>query len=257
MLKEDTIRKTNPQEIPHTIHYCWFGRNPLPRSAVKCIESWKKYYPHCQIVEWNEDNFDVNIIPFTAEAYSLKKYAFVSDYARLWIMYHHGGYYFDTDVEAIKPLPDVIREHPFLSIEKSTLPDHRFMVNPGLGFSSYPFSALLKEIMAYYEQEHYLTENGVRQITIVPITTGVLETHGFERTNRKQQVEEFVVYPYDYFCPIEYPLGKLELTANTCTIHHYTESWMSATDRMKMRLYAWGDKPAGKKLKSAIKSIFK
>lgn len=68
--------------IPKVIHYCWFGRNPLPALAVKCIESWKKYLPDYEIKEWNEDNFDVNIIPYTQEAYQVKMYAFVSDYAR-------------------------------------------------------------------------------------------------------------------------------------------------------------------------------
>ena len=79
--------------IPKVIHYCWFGRNPLPELAIKCIESWKKYFPDYEIIEWNEDNFDVNIIPYTQEAYKAKKYAFVSDYARFWILYNHGGGY--------------------------------------------------------------------------------------------------------------------------------------------------------------------
>ena len=81
--------------IPKVIHYCWFGRNPLPKSAQKCIASWRKYLPDYEIKEWNESNFDVNIIPYTAEAYKAKKYAFVSDYARFWILYKYGGLYFD------------------------------------------------------------------------------------------------------------------------------------------------------------------
>ena len=85
-------------KIPKTIHYCWFGRNPLPSLAIKCIASWKKYLPDYEIKEWNEDNFDVNVIPYTREAYAAKKYAFVSDYARFKILYEEGGLYFDTDV---------------------------------------------------------------------------------------------------------------------------------------------------------------
>ena len=76
--------------IPKVIHYCWFGRNPLPPLAIKCIESWRKYLPDYEIKEWNEDNFDVNIISYTQEAYQAKKYAFVSDYARFWILYKYG-----------------------------------------------------------------------------------------------------------------------------------------------------------------------
>ena len=94
--------------IPKIIHYCWFGHNPLPNSAIKCINSWKKFFPDYEIREWNEDNFDVESIPYTAEAYRIKKYAFVSDYARFWVLYHHGGLYFDTDVEVIKPMDDII-----------------------------------------------------------------------------------------------------------------------------------------------------
>ena len=96
--------------IPKTIHYCWFGRNQLPKSAIKCISSWRKFFPDYEIKEWNEDNFDVNSIPYTAEAYQVGKYAFVSDYARFWILYHYGGVYFDTDVEVIKPMDDIIEK---------------------------------------------------------------------------------------------------------------------------------------------------
>lgn len=77
--------------IPKIIHYCWFGRNPLPDSAKKCIESWRKFFPVYEIKEWNEDNFDVHLIPYVEEAYNAKKYAFVSDYARFWILYFYGG----------------------------------------------------------------------------------------------------------------------------------------------------------------------
>ncbi|MDE6612292.1 MAG: glycosyl transferase, partial [Muribaculaceae bacterium] len=103
--------------IPKTIHYCWFGRNPLPESALKCIASWRKYFPDYQIIEWNEDNFDVNAIPYTAQAYAAKKYAFVSDYARFKILYDHGGLYFDTDVEVIKPFDDILERGAFMGFE--------------------------------------------------------------------------------------------------------------------------------------------
>ena len=103
-------------KIPKTIHYCWFGRNPLPSLAIKCIASWKKYLPDYEIKEWNEDNFDVNVIPYTREAYAAKKYAFVSDYARFKILYEEGGLYFDTDVEVIKPFDDIIARGAFMGV---------------------------------------------------------------------------------------------------------------------------------------------
>ena len=109
--------------IPKIIHYCWFGGNPLPELAMKCIESWRTYFPDYEIKEWNEDNFDVNIIPYTKEAYENKKYAFVSDYARFWILYNHGGIYFDTDVEVIKKMDDIIEKGSFMGCEKKVTKD--------------------------------------------------------------------------------------------------------------------------------------
>ena len=103
--------------IPKIIHYCWFGGNPLPELAIKCIESWKKYLPDYEIKEWNESNFDINCCAYVREAYEAKKWAFVSDYARFWILYQHGGLYFDTDVELIKSIDDLIVKGAFMGCE--------------------------------------------------------------------------------------------------------------------------------------------
>ena len=134
--------------IPKIIHYCWFGRNPLPELARKCIASWRKYLPDYEIKEWNEDNFDVNIIPYTAEAYAQKKYAFVSDYARFWILYRYGGIYFDTDVEVIRPLDDIIARGCFMGFETDPAPKQSGVdacVNPGLGLGVAPGLGLIKK----------------------------------------------------------------------------------------------------------------
>ena len=103
--------------IPKIVHYCWFGRGELTPLAKKCIASWRLFFPGYEIKEWNEDNFDVNIIPYTADAYKAGKYAFVSDYARFWVLYHFGGVYFDTDVEVIRPMDDVLEKGAFMGIE--------------------------------------------------------------------------------------------------------------------------------------------
>ena len=104
-------------QIPKIIHYCWFGRNPLPPLAEKCIASWKQYLPDYEIKEWNEDNFDVCMNPYIEEAYHLKKYAFVSDFARFDILYEHGGLYFDTDVEVIKSFDGLLDHNAFFGFE--------------------------------------------------------------------------------------------------------------------------------------------
>ena len=135
--------------IPKIIHYCWFGRNPLPELALRCIESWKKFLPDYEIKEWNEDNFDVNIIPYTAQAYKAKKYAFVSDYARFWILYQYGGVYFDTDVEVIKPMEEFIKQGSFMGCENGA-DGGGLRVAPGLGLGVESGSELYKEILDKY-----------------------------------------------------------------------------------------------------------
>lgn len=109
---------TDSAPIPHVIHYCWFGGKPVPRSARKCIDSWKEYFPGWEIKQWNESNYDVWKIPYIAQAYDAKKYAFVSDYARFDILYQYGGVYFDTDVEVIKPFDDILARGAFMGLEQ-------------------------------------------------------------------------------------------------------------------------------------------
>ena len=103
--------------IPKIIHYCWFGRNPLPPLALKCIASWKKFFPDYEIKEWNEDNFDVNMIPYTKEAYEAKKWAFVSDYFRMEKVAEYGGIYFDTDVELMRNPSILLLDPAFFAFE--------------------------------------------------------------------------------------------------------------------------------------------
>ena len=209
--------------IPKVIHYCWFGRNPLPESAIKCINSWRKYFPDFEIKEWNEDNFDVNIIPYTKEAYKAKKYAFVSDYARMWILYHFGGLYFDTDVEVIKSMDDIVERGPFMGIEVDANREEYQQVNPGLGLGVNPGLGLYKEILDYYAPLHFLYEDGsLNQVSSVKHTTNVLIKNGLKQKNELQQVSGVWIYPRDYFNPLDDNTGKLVITENTRSIHWYT-----------------------------------
>ena len=152
--------------IPKVIHYCWFGHNTLPELAVKCIESWKKYLPDYEIKEWNEDNFDVNVIPYTEQAYKAKKYAFVSDYARFWILYHFGGVYFDTDVEVIKPMGEFIAQGPFMGCENG-IGEGGLRVAPGLGIGIEAGSSLYKEILDKYATFSFYNSDGRDRKSVV------------------------------------------------------------------------------------------
>lgn len=213
--------------IPKAIHYCWFGGKPLPRSAQRCIASWHKFFPDYEIKEWNEGNFDVNIIPYTAEAYAAKKYAFVSDYARMWILYRYGGLYFDTDVMVIRPFNDILARGSFMGFEIDPASSLGVGVNPGLGVGVNPGLGLYKEILDRYAQLHFLTPQGANNcsIGIVKITTDALRTHGLSVTPGIQHVAGVWVYPAEYFNPLDDATGRLHLTANTHSIHLYTKTW--------------------------------
>ena len=191
-------------EIPKKIHYCWFGGNPLPKSAMKCIQSWKKYFPDYEIIQWNEDNYDVNKIKYIREAYQAKKYAFVSDYARFDILYHEGGIYFDTDVEVIKSFDDILEKGPFMgceidgsfSLEDEMINDATNLggtVNPGLGIAVNPGLGLYEEILNYYASQNFLNEDGtINQETVVTKTTKILREQGMKNVKEIQKVKNNV-----------------------------------------------------------------
>lgn len=224
-------------DIPKVIHYCWFGGNPLPELALKCIESWKKYCPDYEIKEWNEDNFDLECCDYVKEACEAKKWAFVSDYARFWILYHYGGLYFDTDVEIVQPIDDIVQKGSFMAcepiygvdMEKIIVPN----INPGLGLAATKNHRIYKEILDFYEKHHFKKEDGRADITtIVEYTSKILGKYGLAMTEKTQCIEGIYIYPPEYFCPMNYQTGQIVLTENTKSIHHYTASWNTKTERM-------------------------
>lgn len=222
--------------IPKVIHYCWFGHGQLPSLTKRCIASWQKYLPDYDIKQWNEDNFDVNIIPYTSEAYREKKYAFVSDYARLWILYHYGGLYLDTDVELIKPMDHLLASGAFMCAETSVNRGKRLYVASGLGMASYPFHPFIKKSLDFYESIHFYEDDGTEPKTTVELLTSLLDEQGLKQTDQIQHVAGLTIYPWDYMCPIDTEGRVKRITENTVSIHHYMASWNTRRKRFKKRV---------------------
>lgn len=240
--------------IPKIIHYCWFGGNPLPELAQRCIASWRKFLPDYEIWQWVEEptpapslkgreiglcdkvmGFDVEMIPYTAEAYRQKRYAFVSDYARFWILYKYGGVYFDTDVEVIRPMDDIIANGNFMGFEldpdgendpQKYAPRYAYAVNPGVGLGMEMKHPFLKRMLDKYAQLEYETPVFPWGKTIVAYTTEELCELGLKNIQGIQNVQgDITIYPHEYFAPIDVISGKLHITENTYTIHRYMGSW--------------------------------
>ena len=202
--------------IPKVIHYCWFGGNPLPKSAEKCIATWRKYCPDYEIRQWNESNFDIHCNAYCAEMADRKKWAFLSDYARLKIVYENGGIYLDTDVELVKSLDPLLDRGSYMGFENAD------RVATGLGFAAEQGHPFLRENMAYYEELR-----DFEAVKACPhITTELLEKHGLVCERSKQQfIAGLTIYPEEYLCPKNERTGLTHRTKNTYSIHHFDASW--------------------------------
>lgn len=242
-------------EIPKIIHYCWFGKTPLSEGARKCISSWKIYCPEYEIKEWNESNFDLECCDYVKEAYSMKKWAFVSDYARFKILYEFGGLYFDTDVELIKPMEPIIKKGPFLGFEENPDPG-RGAVAPGLGMGAVPGMKLNHEMIKHYQSLHFLNKDGSpRFTTVVVYMTDLLYQYGMKREKGIQTVEGISIYPSEFFCPKNYKTGEMNVTEHTYSIHHYSESWLDEVTKKIHKQEAWFRKKYGRCLGNLIGHI--
>ena len=216
--------------IPKTIHYCWFGGNPLSDLAKKCIESWEKYCPDYEIKEWNEKNFDINCNTFVKQAYENKKYAFVSDYVRLYVMYTYGGVYMDTDVEVVRSLDEFLVHKGFSGFERGVF------IPTGIMASEKGFP-LFEKLLDYYKDRPFIKEDGsLDTVTNSVIITNILKKLGFCANNQFQEIEDFALYPTDYFCPLNGATGKLTKTENTATIHWFSNTWASPGRRFVSKI---------------------
>lgn len=224
--------------IPKTIHYCWFGGKSEPIDVKRCIESWKKFMPEYKIIRWDEHNYDINQCQYMADAYKEKKWAFVSDFARLDIIYREGGIYLDTDVEAIKSFDDLLHEKMFCGFEsrdsigvKRNTPIE-YSVNLGLGYGAEKGHPILKEMIDLYSKLSFYNHDGSLNLIACPrYQTQILIKHGLKPNNISQRLRDCIVYSPEYFCPLSNVTNKiLSLTENTYSIHHFTTSWASPKD---------------------------
>lgn len=231
--------------IPKVIHYCWFGGKPLPESVKKNIASWKKFCPDYEIKQWSEDNYDVNKYQYTMEAYHQKRYAFVTDVARLDIIYHEGGIYLDTDVELIKSLNPLLDNGLFLGMETGG------RVATGLGIGAEKGHKILKENLNLYENIPFSSD-----ITCVTYTTNLLKKYGLKKANVIQNIEGALILPTEYLAPLNYGTNRLRITPNTYAIHHYDSSWKNSNDhfiRFKIILRKWISDELYEKIKNKVK----
>ena len=206
--------------IPKVIHCCWFGKNEMPKLAKKCIRSWKKYCPDYKIIIWDESNFDIEENRYAKEAYLAGKWAFVSDYARLKILYDHGGIYFDCDVEVIKPIDVLIKDKGFMGFDENGI------VATGLGFACEKGNELIGALLKDYEDIPFILDDGTYDLTPCPDrNTATLIKLGMNLDDKNQTFMGVKFLPDDYLCPMNYYTGKKTITENTYSIHHYSASW--------------------------------
>ena len=206
--------------IPKIIHYCWFGGKPKPKLAEKCLQSWKKFCPDYQILEWNEDNFDISTAPlYVRQAYEAGRWAFVTDYVRLRGLTELGGIYMDTDVEVIRPLDSFLEQKAFAGFESLR------GIQTGLLACEKGFP-LFQDFLRYYDDAVFLRPDGtVDTTTNVEVLTNLCKQHGLVLNDKLQMVEGLAIYPREVFCPVDFDTKKLKKTRKTVTIHWFSGSW--------------------------------
>lgn len=215
------------QLIPKKIHYCWFGNKKLPKIAKKCMGSWEYYLGDYEVKRWDETNFDVFSECYTKEAYEAGKYAFVSDYVRLYALYHEGGIYMDTDVEVVKNLDRFLKHDAFSGFEGPDFIPTGIMA----ARKKHPW---VEKILNYYRNATFESSKQ-EQVPNTVIITKLSLKDGLVLNDKKQTFNGVTIYPKDFFCPMDYDDSRFNLTENTHTIHHFSASWLSP----KKKVFLW------------------
>lgn len=239
--------------IPKIIHYCWFGGNPLPMDVKQCIESWKKMCPDYEIKRWDESNFDVNAHPFTKAAYEAKAWAFVSDYARLKVVYDNGGIYLDTDVELLKNL-DFLREYQcYIGVQQAG-----HLCTTGLGFGATKSNPVVQRMLGKYDQIVF-SEEKKAEFACPYLNNEAMEEIGYSyNEDSPVDLNGTLVLPPKYLDPIAPGEGmKFLCCEGTVSIHHYSASWMGNKTKLKRKIIRIIGQENVSKLKKAVQKCFK
>lgn len=238
-------------KIPKIIHYVWVGGKAKPESVLKCMESWKKFCPDYEIKEWNENSFDIESNIFLKEALENKKYAFASDFLRLYALYTEGGIYMDTDVEIVKPLDKFLIHNAFSGFENSV-----WLPTAIMGAEkNHPW---IKLLLDYYNDRHFIVNGKMDLTTNVQIICALTRIFYDVKINDTYQElkDGLVFYPHDWFCPKNYVTEEIESTKNTHTIHHFAGSWTTKKNKTADNFVKFVRKILGKKLFEKVKLSF-
>ena len=215
--------------IPKIIHYCWFGGNEKSPLIKRCIESWKIFCPDYEIKEWNESNFDVNCNAYVKKAYEMKKWAFVADYARFYVLYQYGGVYLDTDVQLVKNIDELRLKGKFAGFGNDET------VSTGLILATEKNDWLCKKVMDTYIGEEFVWDDPSKILAIGRRVTRILKDSGLKPNGQMQMVQDYTIYPKYYFNPTDGDIrGKVDERAYS--IHHYAATWFSPKDKFKNTL---------------------
>ncbi len=213
--------------IPKIIHYCWFGNHPIPKHLKKCIDSWSKFLVDYEFIKWDESNFDINSTKWTKQAYSKKKYAFVSDYVRLKVLYEYGGIYLDTDVMVLKSFDSFLGYQAFTGFESKNK-----LTSAIIGAEKrFP---IIKTFLDTYTNKPFINNGKNNDIANVVMMTDICVSYGFIPNNTYQVIQGMHIFPQTYFCPLDFYHNK-NFTENTHAIHYFDASWLDRDIKVKIK----------------------
>ncbi len=216
--------------IPKVIHYCWFGGKPLPEDVQNYIKSWKTYLPDFEIKQWDEHNFDVNSMEYTRQAYFARKYAFVSDVARLYALITEGGLYLDTDILIKKRFPEAwFEKEMFVSFE------HDKYVQTGI-IASIPHHPILEEFYLQYKNRQFICGSHYDISTNVSHFTHIMENAGFIMNNHFQERDGVAIFPQELLCGKDWKLGRYD-TEKTIAVHDFQGTWGRDALQRKLKFF--------------------